>query len=123
MSSLIDVFAIFYIKSGTRFNDGKFDMNMRIRLIAGAITALVVGFGFMAYDKYTGREWVVSPEQIEVAQNSGQAGVETRPGTVAVLAIRREDEDILPFKFLGYGLVSGFFVVYSTRKPKAAPKA
>ncbi|HAS3439036.1 TPA: hypothetical protein I6863_004073 [Vibrio cholerae] len=98
-------------------------MNMRIRLIAGAITALVVGFGFMAYDKYTGREWVVSPEQIEVAQNSGQAGVETRPGTVAVLAIRREDADILPFKWLGYGLVAGFFVVYSTRKPKAAPKA
>ena len=94
-------------------------MNMRIRLIAGAITALIVGFGFMAYDKYTGREWVVSPDQIEAAQSSGKAGVETRPGTVAVRAIRSEDADILPFKWLGYGLVAGFFVVYSTRKPKA----
>lgn len=65
----------------------------------------------------------VSPDQIEAAQSSGKAGVETRPGTVAVRAIRREDADILPFKWLGYGLVAGFFVVYSTRKPKAAPKA
>lgn|GEM_PF-6290640 len=27
-------------------------MNIRTRLIAAAVVALIVGFGFMAYDKY-----------------------------------------------------------------------
>lgn len=98
-------------------------MNMQTRLIAGAVTAIVVGFGFMAYDKYTDREWVVSPKQIEAAQASGQTGVETRPGTVAVRAIRREDADALPFKWIGYGLVAGFFVVYTTRQRKPVKKS
>ncbi len=73
-------------------------MNIRTRLIAAVVVALIVGFGFMAYDKYTDAEWVVSPQTIEQARNSGQTGVETRPGTVAVRAIRSEVADLLPYK-------------------------
>ncbi|MBB6262495.1 hypothetical protein FHS77_003070 [Paenochrobactrum gallinarii] len=67
----------------------------------------------MAYDKYTEREWVVSLKLIEAARNSGQAGVEARLGTIAVKAIRREDADLPPFKWFGYGVIADFIVVYS----------
>jgi len=33
-------------------NHGRSQMNIRTRLIAAAVVALIVGFGFMAYDKY-----------------------------------------------------------------------
>ncbi len=93
-------------------------MNNKIRWIAALVIAVIVGFGFMAYDKYTGAEWLVSPQQLEEARNSGQPGVSTRPGSVTVRAIRREDADLLPFKWAAYGVVAGFLVLFSTRKRK-----
>lgn len=84
-------------------------MNIRTRLIAAVVVALIVGFGFMAYDKYTDAEWVVSPQTIEQARNDGQTGVETRPGTVAVRAIRSEVADLLPINGLPMALQQGFW--------------
>lgn len=95
-------------------------MNNTIRFISAAVVAVIVGFGFMAYDKYTGAEWVVAPQQIEQARANGQTGVETRPGTVAVRAIRREDADMLPVRWAGYGIMAGILILFATRKRKGA---
>ncbi len=101
-------------------NHGRSQMNIRTRLIAAVVVALIVGFGFMAYDKYTDAEWVVSPQKIEQAHNDGQTGVETHPGTVAVRAIRSEIADLLPYKWAAYGFATGLLVLLSTRQRKTA---
>ncbi len=95
-------------------------MNTLTRLVIAIVAALVVGFGFMYYDKSRGAEWVVSPQQLEQAQAEGKTGVESRPGTVTVRPIRSETADVLPYKWAGAGLVAGLFVFVSGRKRKTA---
>lgn len=93
-------------------------MNTPLRFILAIIVAVIVGCGFMFYDKSRGAEWVVSPQQIEQAKAEGKSGVESRPGTVTVLPIRSETADALPFKWAMYGFVAGLFVLVATRKRK-----
>ncbi len=93
-------------------------MSTPIRLLLALVVALIVGFGFMFYDKSRGAEWVVSPQQIEQAKSEGKMGFESKPGTITVLPIRSETADALPFKWAMYGLVAGIFVLFSTRKRK-----
>jgi hypothetical protein len=95
-------------------------MNTPLRFILAIIVAVIVGCGFMFYDKSRGAEWVVSPQQIEQAKAEGKSGVESRPGTVTVLPIRSETADALPFKWAMYGFVAGLFVLVATRKRKKA---
>ncbi|GHC73678.1 hypothetical protein [Limoniibacter endophyticus] len=95
-------------------------MKRPVRLLIAAAAALVVGFGFMQVDKMRGAEWVVSPEQIEQAKAGGQAGVESRPGTVTVLPIRSETADALPIKWALAGLAAGFIAFRATGKKKTA---
>jgi len=84
------------------------------------VAALAVGFGFMAYDKSRGAEWVVSPQEIAEAKAAGKTGVESRPGTVTVLPIRSETADALPFKWTMAGIVAGVLVFSSMRRRKKA---
>ncbi|WP_337180949.1 hypothetical protein [Shinella sp.] len=93
--------------------------NMR-NLVASTVVALFVGGGAMAYDKWKGAEWVVSPEQIAEAKAGGNAGYQSAPGTVAVRPIRSEIADVLPFKWLLYGVAAGALTFVSLRKKKAA---
>jgi len=95
-------------------------MNTAPRLILALVTAVIVGCGFMFYDKSRGAEWVVSPQQIEQAKAEGKTGFESRPGTVTVLPIRSETADVLPFKWAMFGLVAGVVVFVRTRKRKTA---
>ncbi|ADY65416.1 MULTISPECIES: hypothetical protein [Rhizobium/Agrobacterium group] len=95
-------------------------MNMPTRIVISLIAALLVGGGYMAYDKMRGAEWVVSPQQIADAKAGGQAGYESRPGTVTVLPIRSETADVLPIKWAIAGLVAGLLAFRSTGKKKAA---
>lgn len=85
------------------------------RIVVALVVALVVGLGFMAYDKKTGAEWVVSPEQIA----AGNGSVETRPGTVAVRAIRSEIADVLPYKWAISGLIAGGLAFFMLRRRSA----
>ncbi|MBN9045924.1 MAG: hypothetical protein J0H18_09670 [Rhizobiales bacterium] len=95
-------------------------MKTPIRLVLALAVAIVVGCGFMYYDKSRGAEWVVSPQQIEQAKMEGKPGYESSPGTVTVLPIRSEKADILPYKWAGYGIVAGIFVFTATRRRKPA---
>lgn len=95
-------------------------MSTPIRLLLALVVAVIVGCGFMFYDKSRGAEWVVSPQQIEQAKSEGKMGVQSRPGTVTVLPIRSETADALPFKWAVYGVIAGIFVLFSTRKRKQA---
>lgn len=95
-------------------------MNMPTRIVISLIAALLVGGGYMAYDKMRGAEWVVSPQQIADAKAGGQAGYESRPGTVTVLPIRSETADVLPIKWAIAGLVAALLAFRSTGKKKAA---
>ena len=85
------------------------------RIIVALVVALIVGFGFMYYDKKTGAEWVVSPEQIA----AGNGSVETRPGTVAVRAIRSEIADVLPYKWAISGILVGGPAFFMLRRRNA----
>lgn len=89
-------------------------------VIVAAVAAVVVGGGFMAYDKSRGAEWAVSPQQIAEAKAQGKAGYESRPGTVTVLPIRSETADVLPMKWALYGVMAGAAVFLSLRKKKSA---
>lgn len=95
-------------------------MNMPIRIVISLVAALLVGGGYMAYDRMRGAEWVVSPQQIAEAKASGQTGYESRPGTVTVLPIRSETADVLPFKWAIAGLAAGVLAFRATGKKKAA---
>ncbi|WP_343315498.1 hypothetical protein AAIB41_11875 [Brucella sp. BE17] len=95
-------------------------MNTPLRFIFALIVAVIVGCGFMVYDKSRGAEWVVSPQQIEQAKAEGKTGFESRPGTVTVLPIRSETADALPVKWAMYGIVAGLFVLVATRRRKQA---
>lgn len=85
------------------------------RIVVALVVALIVGFGFMVYDKRTGAEWVVSPEQIA----AGNGSVETSPGTVAVRAIRSETADVLPYKWAISGIVAGAVAFFILRRRTA----
>lgn len=93
--------------------------NMR-NLIASSAVAVIVGGGAMAYDKWKGAEWVVSPEQIAEAKAGGDAGYQSTPGTVAVRPIRSEIADVLPFKWVLSGVAAGALTFISLRRKKAA---
>lgn len=82
-------------------------MGIAVRVAIALVVALVVGFGWRAYDEARGAEWEVSPAQVQAAQAAGQQGVESSPGTVTVLPIRSETADILPFKWAAGGLLAG----------------
>ena len=90
------------------------------RVLIALVAALVVGGGFMAYDKWRGAEWVVSPEQIAAAQANGQPGVESRPGTVTVLPIRSETADALPIKWGMAALMAGLLAFRASGKKREA---
>lgn len=91
-----------------------------MRLVSAVLTALVVGFGMMAWDTHRGAEWVVSPQQIEEARASGRAGVESGNGSVTVLPIRSETANVLPFKWALYGLGAGILTFFSGRRRRTA---
>lgn len=94
-------------------------MPIALRVALALIAALIVGGGYMAFDRSRGAEWVVSPAQIEAAKAEGKPGVESRPGTVTVLPIRSETADALPIKWAFAGIVAGFLVFTATRRRKA----
>jgi len=89
-------------------------------LLLSAIVALAVGGGKMAFDNWQGAEWEVSPQQIADAKAAGKAGYESSPGTVAVLPIRSETADLLPFQWALYGLAAGALTFAGLRKKKTA---
>lgn len=89
-------------------------------LVIAALVALAVGGGKMAYDTSTGAQWEVSPEQIAAAKAEGKIGFETAPGTVAMLPIRSETADLLPFEWALYGIGAGAIAFLGLRKKKAA---
>ncbi len=93
---------------------------MAKRVLLSALVALVVGFGFMTIDKMRGAEWLVSPQQIAQAKAEGKSGVESSPGTLTVLPIRRETADALPVKWAMTGLVAGFLVFRAMGRRKIA---
>lgn len=78
-----------------------------MKFIIPIVVALVVGFALMTFDNARGAEWEVSPQAIAQAKAEGKAGVETGPGSVAVLPIRSETADILPFKWALAGIFAG----------------
>ena len=90
-------------------------ISLLVRIIAAVVVGLIVGFGLRSYDLGRGAEWEVSPTQIAAAKASGKAGYETEPGTVAVLPIRSELADILPFKWAGAGLAAAALLFVATR--------
>ena len=87
-----------------------------LRTAVAIVVALFVGFGLRAYDLSNGAEWVVSPAQIAAAKATGKQGVETQPGSIAVLPIRSETADVLPFKWAFAGFAAGVLVVAATRR-------
>lgn len=95
-------------------------MSLTRNLFISAIAAVAVGGGKMAYDNWRGAEWEVSPQQIAEAKANGQIGYETSPGTVAMLPIRSETADLLPFEWTLYGLAAGALTFVGLRKRKAA---
>lgn len=94
-------------------------MPIALRVALALIAALIVGGGFMAYDRSRGAEWVVSPAEIEAAKAEGKPGVEREPGTLTVLPIRSETADALPIKWGFAGVVAGLFVFTATRRRPA----
>lgn len=88
--------------------------NMAIRLAAAAAVGLAVGFGVMIYDKKTGAEWAVAPENV---------GQPTANGGVTVRAIRSETADILPYKWVLFGVIAGVAVLLVTRQQGQRPGA
>jgi hypothetical protein len=90
------------------------------RVLIAIVAAIVVGGGFMAFDKWRGAEWEVSPQQIETAKANGQPGFESRPGTVTVLPIRSETADVLPIKWGMAGLMAGLLALRATGKRREA---
>jgi hypothetical protein len=95
-------------------------MNTPTRLILAIVVAVIVGFGFMFYDKSRGAEWVVSPQQIE------QAKAEERLASKAVLAqlpcFLSVVKPPMPFPSNGQCMVllQGSFAFFSGRKRKKA---
>jgi hypothetical protein len=95
-------------------------MNMPTRIVLSLVVALLAGGGYMTVDKMRGAEWVVSPQQITDAKASGQAGYESRPGTVTVLPIRSETADALPVKWAMIAVVGGLLAFRATGRKKVA---
>ncbi len=91
-------------------------MTIVSRLLLAVVIGLAVGFGYRAYDKARGAEWVVSPQQIAAAKASGKPGFESSPDTVTVLPIRSEIADALPFKWILAGVGAGGLVFVATRR-------
>jgi len=98
-------------------------MNLGSRIILALVAGVVVGGGFMAWDRHRGAEWVVSPQQIAAARADGRAGVQSRPGTVTLLPIRSETADVLPFKWGLYGVGAALMVFVATRRRKGDRQA
>ncbi|GLK65305.1 hypothetical protein F8A10_03450 [Paracoccus kondratievae] len=94
-------------------------MTLTKRLIIALIVGIVISAGAMIRDKKRNAEWVVSPQQIAEAQAQGKPGYETRPGTVAVLPIRSETADILPYTWVFFGLIGAAATFVVTRRRKA----
>jgi hypothetical protein len=93
---------------------------MILRILASLVIAAVFGFGWMYIDNSRGAEWQVSPQQIAEAKAQGKRGYETRPGSIAVLPIRSETADILPFKWALGGLFAGGVALALLARKKAS---
>ncbi len=93
-------------------------MGVVVRIAVAAVVALVVGFGVRAYDDAHGAEWVVSPAQIADAKASGSRGVTMERDSIAVLPIRSEMADILPFKWAFSGIAAGALAFVAMRNIK-----
>ncbi len=87
-------------------------MSMGVRLAVALIVALAVGFGGRTL--FGSPAWVVSPEQIAAAKAAGKQGVETSPGTVAVLPIRSETADLEPIIWVLIGAGAGVMMFAAT---------
>lgn len=90
-------------------------MSLAARTLLAVVVALIVGAGLRFYDLGRGAEWEVSPAQVAAAKAAGQPGYETQPGSVAVLPIRSETADVLPFKWVGAGIAAGLLLFVATR--------
>lgn len=99
--------------SGEGRDAGK-TMRTGLRIAAAAAAGLAVGVAVMLHDRSRGAEWAVTPEQVADAKAAGKPGVEIRPGTIAVLPIRSETADQLPFKWLLLGLGTACVVLAGT---------
>ncbi|MCB8820567.1 hypothetical protein [Microvirga rosea] len=93
---------------------------MVVRILASLIVGAIVGIGWMYIDRVRGAEWEVSPQQIADAKAQGKVGYESRPGTVAVLPIRSEKADILPFKWAIGGIVAAGLAFSALKRRKSA---
>ncbi|RZI59546.1 MAG: hypothetical protein EOP94_02735 [Zymomonas sp.] len=91
-------------------------MPIVIRVLLTLVVAVLVGGGFMMFDRSRGTEWVVSPGEIAAAQAEGKAGVESDRGSVTVLPIRSETADVLPFKWALAGVGAGVVCFIATRR-------
>ena len=91
------------------------------RVVLAVVVGLIVSFGLRFYDLQRGAEWEVSPAQIAAAKSAGKMGVETQPGSIAVLPIRSETSDILPFKWVLAGLGAGALLFFATRHIARGP--
>ena len=98
------------VKAFAKRSNGKFAI----------IVGIAVGLLTMIYDDMMGAAWEVTPRQIERAYAEGKDGVETRPGTIAGLPIRSETADILPFKWILFG-IGGGWVAYAYRSKNNKP--
>ena len=90
-------------------------MPILARIAVAIVVALVAGFSLRAYDDARGAEWLVSPSQIANAKAAGSQGVAMQPGSIAVLPIRSETADILPFKWVFSGVAAGTLAFVSMR--------
>lgn len=91
-------------------------MSLFPRLVLALLAAVLVGGGYMAFDRSRDAEWVVSPAAIAAAKAEGKMGVEDGRGTVTVLPVRSETADVLPVKWAVAGFAAGALVFAVTRR-------
>ncbi len=91
------------------------------RAVLALTVALACWFGARWASGGQASSWVVSPEQIAAARAAGKPGVETSPGTVAVLPIRSETAGLDPLLWTAAGLGAGLLTFAATGRRKPAP--
>jgi hypothetical protein len=82
------------------------------------IVGLVIFFCMMILDKVTDAEWAVSPKQIAEAKAKGKM-VDGGNGSVVVRPIRKSSADLLPYKWLFFGLAGGAICFVYLRKRRS----
>jgi hypothetical protein len=84
-------------------------------IIVSAIIGLAIAFSMMIFDKVTDAEWAVSPKQIADAKAKGKM-VSGGNGSVVVMPIRKSSANLLPYKWVFFGLVGGAAYFYLRRR-------